>query len=292
MDNHTEGLKSRLPGRSGLVSCEQGGPGRAQPQGSGGLQRGLSCWLALSACDCSVCPPSCRPCPHSSLIWVSRKEAPAHRPLGGLWLTFAALATARQQARPQTTSSRRPMASVCLQVALPPRHGYLWNRSQGQCVRTHGGTVPGWPSLQGRLLPRAWLAPTVHLCRSLPSWEPRQVAWWGLSGPGPGWVRGALRSCSFARMWCPFREGPSLLPSSAAAEGDQRGTAGQRRLCAAGHQHGWPWFAQEAFTEGPWAHSLARGRDQSRDRHGAPGAMRVSRWTGQRGGSSPAGRQP
>lgn len=136
-----------------------------------------------------------------------RGEGPwAPGPSAGLSLTFAALAPAKQQARPRTTSPRRPMASVCLQVALPPRPGYLWNWSQGQCVRS---TLSGSRGhLSGRAAPRAWLVPAVHLCRLLP---PGNKGRWHRGAARPG-LAGCWAPCTPVHLpegGVPFREVPA-----------------------------------------------------------------------------------
>ena len=84
-------------------------PGKA---GTSVVGFSFSVWLFLPA-TLSACLPSAGPCPQFPGLAQRRREGPLSWPglSAGLSLTFAALATASQQARPKTTGSQRPM--VC-----------------------------------------------------------------------------------------------------------------------------------------------------------------------------------
>lgn len=121
------------------------------------------------------CPPSSRPVPS-----VPRSGSPeqgeepdpatAPHPLQGVRdsLTFAAPATAKQQARPTTASSRRPMLSACLWwPSLCVR--VIWSWGQGRIhtraptreqTQTHmQGQMRGRPSFPEKAAPGAHSAP-------------------------------------------------------------------------------------------------------------------------------------
>lgn len=129
-------------------------------------------------------------CPHT---WFSRRGVPAAS--AEFSLTLAALTAAKQQVRPKTSSSRRPMVCLCLWVALPLACGLF----MGLELPAEGPFPPGPPS---------WLAPL-------------QVVYLGPGDsccfrPGSDWAK-VMQACARVREHT-CRDGPPfpgwLLPGS------------------------------------------------------------------------------